>query len=93
MGNCPKALLIAPTTSLVATIAMQSDTAFQIPCNDQIHVVHGTHDIVFCPNQSRWTGENVHLLRDNHIFLQQSSQRVMKDLLTRLLDETIQTRS
>lgn len=84
-----KVLLIAPTTSLVSSIAMQQDTALQLPCNDCIHVVHGIDDGAFCPHQDRWSGQNVHRIHDNHIFYQPSSQRFLKSLLMRFLDEAM----
>ena len=86
-----KVLLIAPTTSLVSSIAMQQDKALQVLCNESIHVVHGTQDGAFCPHQDRWSGQNVHRLADNHIFYQPSSQRFLKTLLIRLLDETLES--
>lgn len=86
-----KVLLIAPTTSLVSSIAMQQDTALQVPCNESIHVVHGTQDLAFCPHQDRWSGQNVHRLLDNHVFFQPSSQRFLKTLLIRLLDESLES--
>ena len=86
LGDRPRALLIAPTTSLVATLSMTKDAAFQVPCRDGVHVVHGTEDLAFCPNQTRWTGDNLHRIRDNHVFSRQSSQRILINLLTSILD-------
>jgi len=68
-------LLIAPTTSLVASIIgygkQSKDAALRIlqdryyyndHPNVNIQVVHGAMDAAFCPNQSRWEGGvgNVH---------------------------------
>lgn len=94
-GDRPRALLIAPTTSLVASIAYQKDPAFQVDCatNAAVHVVHGTEDLAFCPNQTRWTGDNVHRIRDNHVFFRQSSQRLLMELVTRLLGEASEGRA
>lgn len=76
----PVALLIAPTTSLVASVAKQRDAASRIrhSCNSsRVFVVHGTADHTFCPNQERWqdTGASLHYLVDNHVFMRHSSQR------------------
>ena len=87
LGHQPKALLIAPTTSLVATCGFTKDPAFQIQCNEEIHVVHGTDDLAFCPNQDRWHGDNVHQVPDNHVFFRSSSQRLLVELLTSLLND------
>lgn len=89
MGDQPLTLLIAPTTSLVASIAMERDAASRVDyTNATIHVVHGTGDLAFCPNQERWTtsiGVTLHRLHDNHVFFRQSSQRKLVDILSQLL--------
>jgi hypothetical protein len=92
-GDQPQALLIAPTTSLVASISMTKDTAFQVQCTNGVHVVHGTEDLSFCPNQARWAGGNLHRIRDNHVFFRQSSQRLTVDLLNSMLDDVVDSRS
>ena len=87
-GSQPTALLIAPTTSLVASIAMQKDAAQRIDYEAfGVHVVHGTDDLAFCPNQDRVTAEvRLHRIADNHVFFRQSSQRFLRNLLTQQLD-------
>ena len=87
----PMALMIAPTTSLVASVAMQKDSALriqrnQISNNMNVHVVHGTADETFCPNQDRWNNTNVslHRIHDNHVFSRLSSKRYLNGIATNL---------
>lgn len=86
----PLALLIAPTTSLVATVAMEEDAALRIRhpfSGDCVQVVHGTADDLFCPHQERWneTDASLHRLYDNHVFLSQASKRELLQILGGLL--------
>lgn len=86
----PLALLVAPTTSLVASVAKQNDAALRIrhSCNSsKVLVVHGTADHVFCPNQERWqdTGVSLHYLVDNHVFMRRSSQRQLINIAGSIL--------
>ena len=94
----PSALLIAPTTSLVAKVAFQRDAATRIKeraslslsmnSTPKVIVVHGEFDDVFCPNQDRWNrirGVNVHILPDSHIFHRSSSQHALIELMKRQL--------
>ena len=56
--------------------------------NNQIHVVHGTIDKVFCPHQERWNsiaGITLHRVRDNHVFFNRRSQQLLADVLTVLV--------
>jgi len=88
-GAAPGAfLLIAPTTSLVASAAIQKDAALRrMNENAQVHVVHGTLDGAFCPNQHRWRNAPVNLtvLEDNHVFFQDSSRRRLGEILVELI--------
>lgn len=86
----PLALLIAPTTSLVALVAKQTDAALRIrhSCNsNRVFVVHGAADHAFCPNQERWehTGASLHNLVDNHVFMRHSSQRQLINIAGNIL--------
>jgi hypothetical protein len=87
----PSALLIAPTTSLVASVAMEEDAALrvgQVSNNRSVHVVHGTADSAFCPHQERWNtapGVTLHRVHDNHVFFQRSSQRTLVEILAHIL--------
>jgi hypothetical protein len=90
----PPTVMIAPTTSLVASVAMEKDAALRIAkshnenIDGKIHVVHGTADTAFCPNQERWNtidGLTLHRVPDNHVFFKRTSQRVLADILTILL--------
>jgi hypothetical protein len=86
----PSALLIAPTTSLIASVAMQTDAPLRtgfFSREDSIHVVHGTLDSAFCPNQDRWNTARVtiHLLDDNHIFMRRSSRDELSGILSNLV--------
>jgi hypothetical protein len=86
----PSALLIAPTTSIVASIAMEKDPAQRIlhPISEEcVQVVHGTADEVFCPHQERWneTDVSLHRLYDNHVFLLLASKRQLIEILSCLL--------
>jgi hypothetical protein len=121
----PLALIIAPTTSLVAKIAWQTDAAQRVVQrqqqqqqqppfsrintrndneeltathnadynnkNDRIHVVHGSYDHAFCPDQERWewSGATFHVLPDNHVFLKQSSIRSLVTLLDSLVTQAL----
>lgn len=88
----PPCLLIAPTTSLVASISFQKDSALRINLetqDEQYHVVHGTRDGAFCPHQERWNqsrGIRFHRVRDNHIFMGSQSQQLLTNLLGQVLD-------
>lgn len=90
----PLALLIAPTTSLVASFAGQKDAALRITphsCNpSRVAVVHGTADHAFCPNQERWreTGVSLHYLVDNHVFMRHPSQRQLISIAGTILRAT-----
>eukprot|EP00536_Pseudo-nitzschia_multiseries_P007922 jgi/Psemu1/287453/fgenesh1_pg.192_\ len=98
--NQPHALLIAPTTSLVANVALQQDAASRIEKRtrstahnntSKIIVVHGEHDAAFCPNQDRWNrvpGVDLKILPDNHVFLRSSSLRTLTEII-RLQLQTI----
>jgi hypothetical protein len=91
----PSAFLIAPTTALVASIAMEKDSALRIIARGQgllddgsVNVVHGTADNAFCPHQERWfaaTSVVLHRVDDNHVFFQRASQRKLVDILAHLL--------
>jgi hypothetical protein len=90
----PSALLIAPTTALVASIAMEKDSALRIAGGQEllddgsVHVVHGSADNAFCPHQERWnaaTSVALHRVHDNHVFFQRASQRKLVDILAHLL--------
>jgi hypothetical protein len=119
----PSALIIAPTTSLVAKIAWQTDAALRVVQqqqqapfsrmitrndhedltaahiagdynnnnNDRIHVVHGSYDHAFCPNQERWelSGATFHVLPDNHVFLTRSSIQSLVTLLDSLVNQAL----
>jgi hypothetical protein len=75
----PSVLLIAPTTSLMASIAMRKDASMTIRVadgsGDSVHVFHATDDEAFCPHRDRWelTGVTTHLSRDNHVFCRRES--------------------
>jgi len=88
LDNHSRVLLIAPTTSVVARIAFQTDAASLVPCDGNVHVVHGIQDQAFCPNQTRWIGQNLHRIHDNHVFFQPSSQLFLHDLLISLLGDS-----
>jgi hypothetical protein len=99
-GCLPPTVMIAPTTSLVASVAVQKDAALRVAnsrneyINGKIHVVHGTSDVVFCPNQERWSaidGLTLHRVPDNHVFAKRTSQRVLADILTLLLPAETRT--
>jgi hypothetical protein len=83
-----RVLLIAPTTSAVARIAFETDAASLVPCDGNVHVVHGTEDTTFCPNQTRWIGDNLHRIHDNHVFFEPSSKIFLQELLISLLDDS-----
>mmetsp|Transcript_18713 Transcript_18713/g.34886 ORF Transcript_18713/g.34886 Transcript_18713/m.34886 type:complete len:124 (-) Transcript_18713:854-1225(-) len=102
----PAALLIAPTSSLVATISLQTDAALRIghtlspshtgltgggavDSTTRVHVVHGSYDGSFCPDQNRWCsipGVKLHILPDNHLFCSSSSLRQLTLLLSEIID-------
>jgi hypothetical protein len=97
--NQPSALLQAPTTSLVAFVAMQEDAALRVgelfslttpvQCT-KIHVVHGRYDNAFCPHQHRWNaiqGIELHIVPDNHILMRSSSLTCIVQILTQLVTE------
>lgn len=93
----PSALLIAPTTSLVASVAMQTDAALRtggFSNKDYIHVVHGTLDSTFCPHQDRWNtaGVTIHSLDDNHIFMRRSSRDELSGILFNLVANSRRSR-
>mmetsp|Transcript_2652 Transcript_2652/g.6261 ORF Transcript_2652/g.6261 Transcript_2652/m.6261 type:complete len:257 (+) Transcript_2652:2-772(+) len=91
--NQSSALLIAPTTSLVAKVALQPDAATRIKERagstaqnnpSKITVVHGEHDAAFCPNQDRWNfvpGVDLQILPDNHVFLRSSSLSALNQIM------------
>lgn len=89
--NQPSALLIAPTTSIVARLALQPDAALKIDklvlpeeYSRKITVVHGEFDNEFCPHQNRWQnvqGVHLQILSDNHVFLRSSSLRALEQIL------------
>jgi hypothetical protein len=90
----PSALLIAPTTSLVAKAALLEDAACRItglePYPSKISVVHGEYDATFCPNQNRWDdvpGVTLQVLHDDHVFLRPSSLRTLQRILLDFLQE------
>lgn len=87
------AVLIAPTTALVASIAFQTDAASVITVRDpsKVHVFHGTHDGTFCPHASRWeqTGVTLHWCNDNHVFLRQESIQALLQTLYSLLENRL----
>ena len=107
LGDVPRGvIMIAPTTSLVAKIAMEEDAALRIAASHShyesdgsensgnIHVVHGTADTAFCPHQERWNsieGVNLHFLPDNHVFFKRTSQRLLADILTHLVPNATQS--
>jgi hypothetical protein len=84
------AVLIAPTTALVASFARQTDIASRITVHDasQVHVFHGIHDEAFCPHANRWeqTGVTLHWCNDNHVFLRQESIQALLQTITILLE-------
>ena len=89
--NQSSALLIAPTTSLVARVALREDAASRIAKlglaqshPPKITVVHGEYDVAFCPHQNRWNnipGVHLQILPDNHIFNTTSSLRALERIL------------
>lgn len=92
--NQPSALLIAPTTSVVARLALQEDASLRIDKVDlaqnptKVTVVHGGLDTSFCPHQDRWkniSGVDLQILSDNHVFMKFSSLRTLEQCLLRFL--------
>ncbi len=93
--NQPSALLIAPTTSIVARLALQQDAALKIDklvlpeeYSRKITVVHGEYDNEFCPHQNRWQtvqGVDLQILSDDHVFLRSSSLRALEQILTKFV--------
>jgi hypothetical protein len=89
--NQSSALLIAPTTSLVASVALQEDAASKIAelglaqnYPTKITVVHGEYDVAFCPHQNRWnniSAVDLEILPDNHMFGMSSSLRALERIL------------
>lgn len=90
IGEEPAAILIAPTTALVATVALHRDVALDMRIQDstQVHVFQGRHDQAFCPHADRWdhTGVTLHWCNDNHVFLRQESIQALVQTLAELLD-------
>ena len=86
----PATIMIAPTTALVAAIALQRDVASVLTIQDstQVHVFHGRQDGAFCPHADRWesTGVTLHWCNDNHVFLRQDSIQALVQTLAELLD-------
>ena len=99
--------LIAPTTALLAKVGFQQDAAFRLQQQQHqqnctnfsrssergpvVHVVHASHDRMFCPYPERWnhlTGSfRYSMLRDVHVFVEPSSRRALADYMTRLVSE------
>lgn len=88
----PPALLIAPTTALMASPALQRDPALEIRVQDptRVHVFHGTEDGAFCPHAERWeqTNATVHWCHDNHVFMQRNSLQELARTLLELLSRS-----
>ena len=93
-ANQPAALLIAPTTSLVARVTKQDDVATQIARMNldteqpRITVVHGAFDTTFCPHQNRWnnvSGVDFLAMPDNHVFMTPASLEALENILMRFL--------
>ncbi len=93
-ANQPSAILIAPTTALLARVAHQDDAASRIArmelenVQSRITVVHGSFDTSFCPHQNRWdniSGVELVTLRDDHIFMTPSSLETLEHILLRYL--------
>ena len=57
--------------------------------SNRVHVVHGSYDEAFCPNQERWESSVVttSVLRDNHVFLARSSISSLVTILDRLVSQ------
>lgn len=87
----PSVLLIAPTTSLMASFAMKQDAPLTIrvpnEMSSRVHVFHGTDDETFCPHSNRWegAGATLHLLHDNHVFCRRESIQELFIVLSTLL--------
>jgi hypothetical protein len=87
----PAALLIAPATALVASIAMRKDAAFRVEAVQHlVHVVHATDDRHACPHPERWEhvgGVKYTLLQDIHIFRERASKRALSEIMMQLLEQ------
>jgi len=91
----PAALLIAPTTAMIASISRLQDAALRVrSSNDlmlgRVHVVHADQDGFYCPNADRWQqipGIELTVLNDNHVFQKQTSRSVLLDILMGLLQQ------
>lgn len=90
--DVPAMLLIAPTTAAVAGVGLMEDAVFRISHHTfpdgLIHVVHATHDRMFCPHPERWEAiESVAytMLPDSHIFNDRSNKRVLADIMISML--------
>ena len=75
---------------MVASVVMEKDAALRVGAANEgcVHVVHGTLDSAFCPDQERWStvpGITLHRVQDNHVFFQQSSQTILEQILSQLL--------
>ena len=86
-------VLIAPTTALVASVALQTDVASVITvCGpSRVHVFHGIHDEEFCPHANRWeqTGVTLHWCNDNHVFLRNESIQALLQTMSDLLENRV----
>ncbi|CAB9498677.1 expressed unknown protein [Seminavis robusta] len=86
----PAFVLMAPVSSATAMAAMRDDAAFRLrplDNNDLVHVVHASHDPVFCPHPERWNnipGIKAYTLSDVHIFKNASSRRALEETVTGL---------
>jgi hypothetical protein len=90
----PTILLMAPTTSIVASLNIfrSQDAALRLkPSLDTpVTVVHATFDAVFCPHQERWQdkpGIDLCLLHDDHVLLRPSSIRRLKEIICDILQQ------
>mmetsp|Transcript_23177 Transcript_23177/g.52948 ORF Transcript_23177/g.52948 Transcript_23177/m.52948 type:complete len:256 (-) Transcript_23177:164-931(-) len=90
----PGLLLIAPTTALVARIALVEDPAIgaRVKRSNRVHVFHGTKDGAFCPHAERWegSGASLHWCEDDHVFSRTASMEVLRDTLARLIQTSTQ---
>lgn len=83
------ALLICPTSTVMAQLALQRDPALGIREAQHVHVYHGRYDGFFCPNADRWeqaAGVTLHWCEDNHVMMKKESIQAM----TETLDELVQ---
>jgi hypothetical protein len=94
----PSVMLIAPTTALVATIAMKEDPALLVRATTEmqsrIHVFHATDDGTFCPHSHRWdqTGVTFHRSHPSHVFCHRESIQELAVALMFLLDDSLPRR-